>query len=475
MSGAENHKKPLHERLPQRRPSRDLWPGIEKSLAAGGAASLEERLPRHKPARNLWPAISRELPAQSYSLRSNYMRSFLAALVVLILLLFWLIPFETDQPELRHHPENQVVDRSIKTDISVSKSPVSAEKSENIQVTESKEEIVSDPGQHVESIILPPENKNDPANEPEVKAAEVISSPGSKLNKEADAAIPEGFYDQGSGGVLKPMDPVSLFGRSDAFSVYNEHPVYETRESRYLNPVKEVSFEAGAFFQASSVRNMSTLNEDWYFSPGGGISLGMVHRQFIMETGLSLSRVEFEDKIEIDYFAFIYLGTVISTNAREEEFVNDQGDTITQVIYSIDLVDVYDSTFVEDEQNDIVKLSTATIPITAGYRFTDRGNYFLDVKTGLDLMIVTGRVIPGNPTPTENIKVTDVRNSLAGKYSVKWKYHLSLGAGLRFSEKWSLYAEPTLWWYPEGIRSRETRELKNPFEAGIRLGLKWEF
>lgn len=475
MSRAEEHKKPLSERLPQHRPSRDLWPGIKNGLAAGGTVSLGERLPLHKPARNLWPAISRKIPTPWYSLRSNYVRGILAMLVAIMLLLFWLIPFENDETTVRSHPENPGTERTVKTNTPEAKSNASAEKPENNQVTIVKEKEIPGSDRYGKAINMPAESKNDPVPESKLKATESILKTGSQLNRKTDAEIPGSGFNPGSVGSLQPLNPVSFFGRSAKYPGYEEHPVYKTRENRYLNPLKEASFELGAFFQSSGIRNISTLNEDWYFSPGAGISLGMVHRQFILETGLSLSRTEFEDKIEIDYFAYIYLGTVISTSTREQEYVNDMGDTITQIIYSIDLVDVYDSTFVEDEKNDIVKLSTATIPITAGYRFTDHGNYFLDVKTGLDLMIITGRVIPGNPTPTENIKVTDVRNSLAGKYSVKWKYHLALGAGLRFSERWSLYAEPTLWWYPEGIRSRESGEIKNPFEAGIRMGLKWEF
>jgi hypothetical protein len=90
------------------------------------------------------------------------------------------------------------------------------------------------------------------------------------------------------------------------------------------------------------------------------------------------------------------------------------------------------------------------------------------------MMIITGRIIPGNPEQ-EGIEMLEVRNSLAGKYSMKWKYHLSVGAGLRINEKMSLYAEPTLWWYPDGVRNGETQEIKNPFEAGVKMGLRWSF
>jgi hypothetical protein len=473
MKQAEKNNGHLSERLPQRRPSRDLWPGIQNSLEAGGAASLDERLPLHKPVHNLWPAIARKIPAPWYSLQSNFLRSILAAFVAIVLMLLWLVPFGEDETTGPHISESSVAESTEKSDITNNIS--ATERPENMQVMEKGKEVKKRPARHTASVIIPPESEVEQVVGSVIETAGSNASPATTINTKSDASIPETGYKSSPAASAPCLVGISFFDRAEAYSGYSKHPGFKAGESGYLNPVKDVSFEAGAFFQPTGIRNISTLNNDWYYSPGVGVSLGMVHQKLILETGLSLSRMEFEDKIEIDYFAYVFLGTVFVPRQYTEEFVNEQGDTISQIIYTVELVDIYDSTFVEDEKNDIVKLSTATIPMTVGYRFSDQGHYFLDVKTGLDMMIITGRVIPGNPVSAENIKVTDVRNSLAGKYSVKWKYHLSLGAGLRISERWALYAEPTLWWYPDGVRTGETLEMKNPFEAGLKVGLKWEF
>jgi hypothetical protein len=58
---------------------------------------------------------------------------------------------------------------------------------------------------------------------------------------------------------------------------------------------------------------------------------------------------------------------------------------------------------------------------------------------------------------------------------VKWKYHLSVGAGYRATEHMSIFAEPTLWWYPDGVRIKDHTQAQKPLELGLRLGLKWAF
>lgn len=482
MNRAEEHKKPLSERLPKHRPARDLWPGIESGLGAAGSAPLGDRLPVHRPARNLWPLISRRIAVPWYSPRSPYFRGG-AALLVIVALMFFLLNRGTDESRMspptpsfaEKSPSQYSQPGQVPADPKIHQDDVAGE---NIPVI------------HPEKIPIVHPEKSQPS--PEKSTLPLTAKSESSLGETGDVqqeirntdvvtAIPATSAKQESTDVISAPEP--MIHTMPAITFFNQEKyrkkTYQAldlrhKKTNYPDFRKEISLEAGIYFQPGYIKNISTINNDWHYSPGLGVSLTMVQRRFLLETGISTQKSEFEDKIDIDYFAYVFLGTVINTEAHEEEFVNNQGDTLSRTIYSVELIDVYDSAFVEEEKNDVVKLSTACIPITAGYRISDRGRYFLDVKAGLDLLIVTGRVIPGNPGPTENIKVTDVRNSLAGKYSVKWKYHLALGAGFRVSERFSLYAEPTLWWYPEGIRNQETRELKNPFEAAMKLGLKWD-
>lgn len=483
MSEVNKYKSDFAERLPKHSPGKDLWPGIAQSLNAG-SASLTDRLPKHKPAGNLWPLISRKLPLPWYSLRSIYMRSALAGLVIILLLIFWNYG---NQDQIKNKDSQQIVqDEKTQKGISTSSeiinesvnNPSENQKPENTSplesgmeaiipdydVVERSEEQVQFFEKSADEIL----ETNLPKTAASVAKADAKTLPGLE---NAGANIPPESTDFNS---LPEMNAMAFFDRNGKFSGHSKSPKHQASEVGKFSLAKEVDFEAGIFFQPSMIKDISTIHDDWVYSPGIGASIGMVQNRFLLETGVSLSRVEFEDKIEVDYFAFVFLGTVITPTQQFEEYVNEQGDTITQVIYSVEVIDVYDSVFVEDEKNDIVKLSTTTIPLTAGYRIYDQGNKYLDLKTGLDMMIVTGRVIPGNPEQ-ENIKVTDVRNSIASKYTLKWKYHISLGAGLRISERMALYAEPSLWWYPDGIRNGETMGIKHPFEAGLKIGLKWTF
>ncbi len=483
MSEVNKHKSDFADRLPKHSPGKDLWPGIAQSLNAG-SASLTDRLPKHKPAGNLWPMISRKLPVPWYSLRSKYMRSGLAGLLIILLLIFWNYG---NQDHIKNGDTQQnVLDEKIQkvnspiVEISneTAVTPSEKEKPDKTPPLESGlEEIIPendvvDRSEEQAQFFEKSADEIVETNFPETaeSVAKVIAKtlPGLE-NTEANITPESTDFTS-----LPKLNSVTFFDRAGKFSGHSKSPQRLASSGRKLFFAKEVDFEAGIYFQPSMIKDISTIHNDWVFSPGFGASIGMVQNKFLLETGVSQSRVEFEDKIEVDYFAIVFLGTVITPSQQIEEYVNEAGDTLTQVIYSVEVIDVYDSVFVEDEKNDIVKLSTTTIPLTAGYRIYDHGNKYLDLKTGLDMMIVTGRVIPGNPEQ-ENIRVTDVRNSIASKYSLKWKYHISLGAGLRISERMAWYVEPSLWWYPDGIRNGETLEIKHPFEAGLKLGLKWTF
>jgi len=494
MNEAGTNKGHFSERLPGHKPDRDLWAGIAGGLDGGPLKLLSERLPVRKPAKNLWGAIAKSMPVPWYSFRSIYFRSALAVML-LMLLVFFLPEFTGEnfdnqttsnqtiinKPKASEsvnsgqaaQPRTQVLPKASTKIIGISKKQNDQEKSQTEKIpTETKKQEVTpalvnpyknddDKEENLTGVIVEEEQaaENLKDDDVESKALSIYSKP--VINDE---------------GMLAALPPKLLYASPLAVHNSGSPGVFVGSGNQYRSYSKDIRYEAGIFAQPSFIHNISTINDDWYLSPGLGFSLAMINKKFILETGLSYMKMEFEDKVEIDYYAFVFMGTVINTENYEwEEYVNEEGDTLARQIYTVELIDVYDSTFVEEEKNDLVKLSGVTIPLTVGYRFSDNGRFYFDLKTGLDMMIITGKVIPGNPEPVENIKVVDVQNTLADKYSVKWKYHLALGAGFRATENIAVYAEPTLWWYPEGIRKKESNEIKNPFEAGLRLGLRWAF
>lgn len=494
MNEAGKNKGHFSERLPGYKPDRDLWSGIAVGLESSPPMSLSERLPLRKPAKSLWGAIAKNIPVPWYSFRSIYFRVPLA--VMLLLLLVFLLPefrgkdfydqttsnqniinkpktseslnsAQVTQPQTQELPEVSTKERAItdkqtdKEDSQIVIAPIENEKQENAPALLNPYKIVDDKEENLTGVMVEEDQvaQNTKSDDVESKLSGVLSKPTINDNR-----------------ILAALPSKLLYASPLTVSNSSFPGVFVGSGNQYRNYSKDIRYEAGIFAQPSFIHNISTINDDWYLSPGFGFSLAMINKKFILETGLSYMKMEFEDKVEIDYYAFVFMGTVINTENYEwVEYVNEEGDTLARQIYTVELIDVYDSTFVEEEKNDLVKLSGVTIPLTVGYRLSDNGRFFYDLKSGLDMMIITGKVIPGNPEPVENIKVVDVQNSLADKYSVKWKYHLAFGAGFKATENLSIYAEPTLWWYPEGIRKKESYEIKNPFEAGLKIGLRWVF
>lgn len=494
MNEAGKHKGHFSERLPGHKPDRDLWAGIAESLDRAGIQPLAERLPLRKPDAGLWAAIAGKLPVPWYSFRSIYFRGALA--VMLLMLLLFLIPeFTGDNFENQTIPNQTIINKpkapeSINSgqatqpqapefsEVSTENAGISTKQNDQEKPQTEMVSVATEKQENEPALVNPYKN----VDNKEEKLTDVIVEEEHPVQntkaKDFEGKVPDvsSKPEINDDGMLATLPPKLLYASPLAVHKSGSPGVFVGSGNQYRSYLRDITYEAGIYAQPSFIHNISTINDDWYLSPGLGFSLAMINKKFILETGLSYMKMEFEDKVEIDYYAFVFMGTVISTENYEwEEYVNEEGDTIARQIFTVELIDVYDSTFVEEEKNDVVKLSGATIPLTAGYRFSDNGRFYFDLKSGLDLMIITGKVISGKPEPVENIKVVDVQNSLADTYSVKWKYHLALGAGFRAGEKLSVYAEPGLWWYPEGIRKKESNEIKNPFEAGVKIGLRWAF
>nr|NQU91054.1 outer membrane beta-barrel protein [Bacteroidota bacterium] len=254
----------------------------------------------------------------------------------------------------------------------------------------------------------------------------------------------------------------------------NEYPASNTLLNQ--DGKNRFGFELGLFIKPVFVKDFSPTSTQWIAGEAAGITVSMISSRFLLETGFTYSRLEFDDEIDIRYYSYQFLGSVISfENYEVIEYVDEQGDTITENRYHPELVDLYDSTFQETEKPDRIKLSRIEIPLIVGYRIKESGRYFMDVKTGLELSVISSMKMSGGQTIDGDTRIVAIDSQLPDKYSVKWKYHLSLGVGLRIGEKLSLYGEPTMLWYLEPMRNVGSGEMIKPFEVGVKVGIRWAF
>lgn len=465
-----NNRPPISERLPARKPDPDSWLDITNELNHP-TTPLSRKLPVHQPDVKLWGTISGNLPVAPH--RQNILVKFTVVLLMLLFVFFtWM-----------YFPKYQVDDFSDK----VEKTSV-AENPEISGTTSQKPNDFKN-----EEISLIDNTTSQPLTKESIIApAETTPTIITTDQKDFDQNSAEEnhlkmlFEDESEDDQL----PLSAYPNSEISRLTTLHVIFPSSNSN-LNPQKSnplsrssysgfpssnrAVWEIGGYMQASWIHNISTINNYRYFKPETGISLGVRSKNFLFETGVSYSRFSFEDRIEVEYFEAVFLGTLITADKWVlEEYVDDDGMPQTRKKYIVELIDIYDTTFVEQVKDDRVRLSMATVPITFGYRIRDNGKMFYDLKTGIDLMIMDGDVFPGNwqtPTMAERL---EFHHSFVGKYSLKWKYHIALGIGYRTNERTSVYAAPSVWWYPDKIQHKESETFKNPFEAGIRIGVKWE-
>jgi hypothetical protein len=478
MSGAVN-KSRISQRLPLHKPDRDLWPGIEAGMAASDGVSLADKLPVRKAKPTAWNHISKYLPLPWYSYRKPQNKAALAGILMLLFFIFW-YGYQKENIAIQSQKEPTLVEQKVEHKSKDSEGS-------SLKPTSSISEVRKATSQRI--------NKN--LNSGDIK---MQTAPVPSIKKSRQVWQNQSFDEH----TTAEQDTYKRMAVQSNMPVEKTAPdlpqALSTLQSRHINNLplnaknpearaglagnyqflhhnqNELGYESGLFVQPSFIRNISTIDQDWYFSKSVGVSMSLLSKDFIFETGLSYSEMEIEDKINWDYYAFVFVGTLINTSNFEwQEVVTELGDTIMQRVYIVTIVDIYDSVFVAEEQHDRIKFSSLNIPLSLGYRFRDNGNLYFDIKAGLDLMIVTGKIIPAKKGNKIDIKYLEYQNSLAEKNSVKWKYHLALGAGMRIGKNMSIYAEPTLWWYPEGVRIEETEQSQNPFEAGVKLGVKWRW
>lgn len=464
---------PLSERLPQRKPDQGLWQVIEDKLNKP-TIPLSEKLPVHQPDVDLWEKISGSLPAASKLRKQRLIKSSVTVLLLLLVFFSWMY-FPVNQSGVDNFSD-KVEDTGVAAEPEISGST-----SQNLNDLTGEEtpSIDSTASQHIttENIIAP------------TKTIPLIFTTDQKHVDQhfaEDHHLNIAFEDQSAVGQMSssanPGFEVSKFNALNAISPNK----YLNSDPRKMSPSARSSFsgysstnnliwEIGGYLQASWIQNISSINNNWYFKPEAGISFGVRKKHFLFETGVSYCRFSFEDRIEFEYFKAVFLGTLITAdNWVLEEYIDDDGMPQTRKNYIVELVDIYDTTFVEQVKDDRVMLSIVTVPLTFGYRLKDNGKMFYDLKTGIDLMIMNGDVLPGNwqtPTMAERL---EFHHSFVGNYSLKWKYHLAMGIGCRMNEHMSVYAAPSVWWSPDKIQQKESDTFKNPFEAGLRMGVKWE-
>ncbi len=472
MKDGQANKAGFKDRLPKHRADADMWKRIEAGLAPASEPSLQEKLPQHAPAAAVWAAIRRKLPPPWYSLRNPYTTGTLVVALLLLSLLF----FNPAQTPDEKQPQ------ADKTNTTIRNEQLSDPVDENIvnhHQTISPHAATA-PSVHAKNGKAPvsifsklPENEAAHSPTPETGAfrpeGETLSNKSLPPPTVALPETPDNLkqpVDQTP--KLKPME-TKVRPATIALPESRGYPL------KFFTKTNPNYFEISAAVIPAVEQHISSINNKPVFSTGAGVSMAFVNNRYILETGVDFRKVSYEDSLQIDYYQYEYLGTVISFSPHAVVNVEPDGDTIINQVYAPQPVDVYDSVLQQNEKPGLIEITGMSIPVSVGYRIADRTNFFADVKIGLDLTVITNKKIPSNLITDENTRQLLINSNLPENYDVKWKYHLAAAFGSRISGRLWLYGEPTLSWYIDGFTNQQYGKLRKPFEAGIRIGLKWRF
>jgi hypothetical protein len=498
MNSSGKHKKDFSHRLPNHKPVKDLWAGIEAGIGESSAPIWKDNLPRRKPAPATWDAIGKQLPLAWYSWNNPYIR---VAIVLVFLLLVPTTFVFFEKGSLIEHPlpdqetfslpstpnrENNVISESLPQNNSFEQPVIKNQKSPiNIETVKAQLPKMQQATFYTKEKISdkPPVKQSQFKDQERFEKNQIIGqSPTEKMSfveEPAESIIrqPDPPFTETSGADIIPFTlPEPKLYRINS-SVGKSNNLMENGAHKSLhnfNP--KTSFEAGIYYQPGFVKNISSLNNNWYPTSSAGLSLTMRKKHLLFETGISYNWFEFYDHLELDYYAYEFLGTIISTERYTiENYIDELGHPQTRKKYIVELIDIYDSTFLEEEQTGRVKMTSIEMPLYIGYRLAGGGNYYADVKTGFNVMMITTVEMSHTSPEGEIIREMGIQNNLPQKYTMKLKYQIALALGYRINENISAFIQPTVLWHLEGVSSRENGTYQRPLEARLQIGLRWEF
>ena len=429
MKKERKHKNALAGKLPVHQPDKGLWGRINNMLDTDmpviSKKSLSEKMPLHKPDAAVWRSIEKSLPRAGFHFRLVHKAGLIILLFILISGTLYLVSEKSDNEtttgQETGNPET-INGPSAWDDIPSSNKSKTVENKDDAEFS-SITELDSDARIKPKHEMLA-ENQNENHQTSELHEPTFFRSPGAVVDEEKNTI---NDYQDLRPSVAKPKTTNSKI-------LYKGDKIWVLAQGNYscrgftFPMKKQAVFELGVFMKPFLVKDISPANQRLVPGLATGISATLYTQRFLFETGVSYNQLEFDDNIDVHYYSYEFLGSVISfQNYEVIEYIDEQGDTITENKYYPELVDLYDSAFQETEQPDRIKLSRIEIPLTVGYRIAEGGKFFVDLKTGLELSVISSMQILGEQTINGDTRDSGCRKPAPGQIQCEVEIQAFIG------------------------------------------------
>ncbi|MCF8368508.1 MAG: PorT family protein [Bacteroidales bacterium] len=226
---------------------------------------------------------------------------------------------------------------------------------------------------------------------------------------------------------------------------------------------KKPVWSFGAFFTPEIIKYPSDYNFD-NRSYAVDLLVGISHNNFILQSGIGLSRVMDKGNTNIEYNK--YLGNY--ENVYDVTFDSIQGEVVpTFYTETVKVYDTVNHTMISPTKR---KFSYLNIPLLVGYgEEGKRLGWF--IKGGPSLSLMVDENIPQElPSSFEN-RVLNADNNLPSRIHSCWQFTLSAGTTMKLGNNLKLSFEPLFRYYINSAYEQDRLSTKHPYSIGLRTGL----
>lgn len=230
----------------------------------------------------------------------------------------------------------------------------------------------------------------------------------------------------------------------------------------------ETQFKAGAYYALNQFQQIEQENMSIPLSISSlGLDFVVEKHRWILKTGFEyLGWKEYGD-YRIDYRQN---QMVYQYNYVDSAFINTFSG---QVTYFTSDRQVFDSVSGQRSEQASYRYRILQIPLLAGYRIIERGNFNISIIAGLGIDI---RISGKQFTPVfseEDASITEVSNSLQYRAINNWRVIGGLGLAYSLDKRWEIYVEPSYQQYMKPLYAPENTKGMGLFK--VKAGIHFTF
>lgn len=463
--------------MPTRKPKLSSWDNISDGLNLWETDKFisqnKENLPQYKAPASAWSGITSALPTSFSTMLSSGSFIIISVLILLVGLTASLLLLNSSSENDNNDQIQHSTSVGLNNISEIREHEPISEKNQNMGISNVDESIlIADPTEtKLSNQVLPGENKSG-----EVKSPTAGSNPSEVQNQNANinslintSPTPAETGYEFVRLISKSQTQILASNKNSKNLVFREAPINDIdRENSYVEDFSGSLISFGIYysynhFQKTDYEGMSAPQ----YVSSFGFEIEYEKKNWFIKLGLGYLNWKEDGNYTFDYDQN---QLVYSYNYVDSAFISpDNGITH----YFTSEVDIFDSISQQKLDQTTYDYKSLQIPILLGYKLINRSKFDIALLGGFafDFRVSGKQYIP--EFNEQDASVTSINNSLIHRTKTNWRAIIGININYSFTERWSLYAEPTYQKYLTPLYSPNSIKGGNMFN--VKFGIKYSF